>query len=402
MKNRLLHTPEGMRDIYNEECERKQALEERLHRVMRSYGFGDIETPSLEFFDVFGKEVGTIPSAELYRFFDREGNTLVLRPDFTPSIARAVSKYFADETEPVRLCYAGNTFVNNSSYQGRLKENTQMGAELIGDGSVDADAEMIAMAVQMLVEAGLKDFQISIGNVRFIAGLLDAAGIGGEDAEGLIRLLVNRNAFGAGQFLERLGVKGPARAALEAVPGLVGSEEVLDKAERLAEGTKAAEAVARLREILSILKLYGVDKHVTFDLGMTSRYMYYTGIIFRGYTYGVGEAVIKGGRYDGLLGHFGKPAPAIGFVSVIGLILNALARGGAAEQESAAPDRVLILYGPGDREEAVAKVRQLRESGVFAAMRSLGADEDAAEVADRNRDRYREVIIAGGAKESAQ
>ncbi len=392
MKNRLLHTPDGMRDIYNGECERKQALEAGLSGVMRSHGFRMIETPSLEFFDVFSKEVGTIPSSELYRFFDREGNTLVLRPDFTPSIARAASKYFPLETEPVRLCYAGNTFVNSTSYQGRLCENTQLGAELIGDGSADADAEMIAMAVRMLLEAGLTDFQISVGNVRFLGSLLEEAGIRDDDAEELTRLLSNRNSFGAGQLLDRLHVEGPVRKVLEALPGLVGSRDVLDKARALSEGLAACEALDRLSLIYDILDLYGVAGHISFDLGMTSRYMYYTGVIFRGYTYGVGEAVIKGGRYDGLLAHFGKPSPSIGFVAVIGLIMNALERQSAVPGEG--PQRILIIYGPDSRPKAAALAAKLRGEGESVAMRVLGPGEDAKEVAARSEGNYREIIEA--------
>ena len=148
MYQQILHTPEGVRDIYNGECRRKNHVQEILSGVLHSYGYEDIQTPTFEFFDVFSREVGTVPSRELYKFFDREGNTLVLRPDITPSIARAVSKYFAEEDLPVRLCYTASTFINHSDFQGRLKENTQMGAELIGDGSVEADAELIALVAE--------------------------------------------------------------------------------------------------------------------------------------------------------------------------------------------------------------------------------------------------------------
>lgn len=145
---KILHTPEGVRDIYSTECEQKLALQEKLHKVIRSYGYHDIETPTFEYFDVFGNDIGTIPSRELYKFFDREGETLVLRPDFTPSIARAAAKYFLNENMAIRLTYLGNTFINNSSYQGLLKETTQIGGELIGDDSADADAEIIALTVR--------------------------------------------------------------------------------------------------------------------------------------------------------------------------------------------------------------------------------------------------------------
>ena len=177
MKNQLLHTPEGVRDIYNEECERKIILEGRLLSVLKSYGYHPIQTPTFEFFDIFGKEIGTTPSRDLYKFFDREGNTLVLRPDITPSIARCASKYYIEQAIPIRLCYTGNTFRNNSSYQGRLKENTQSGAELIGDGSVEADAEMLALSAQLLKAAGLKEFQLSVGHADFLRGLFEAAGL---------------------------------------------------------------------------------------------------------------------------------------------------------------------------------------------------------------------------------
>ena len=124
MYKQILHTPEGVRDIYNGECRRKQFIQDQLHQVLLSYGYEDIQTPTFGFFDVFSREIGTVPSRELYKFFDREGNTLVLRPDVTPSIARAVAKYFTEEDMPVRLCYMANTFINSSELQGRLKETT--------------------------------------------------------------------------------------------------------------------------------------------------------------------------------------------------------------------------------------------------------------------------------------
>lgn len=163
----LFHTPEGVRDVYGTECAKKLYLQRKMEKIFHAYGYQSIETPTFEFFDVFGKQVGTTPSRELYKFFDRDGNTLVLRPDFTPSIARAASMYYHQEDMPIRLCYSGNTFVNRSSYQGRLKESTQMGVELLGDASVDGDGEIIAMTVELLKAAGLKEFQISIGQVDF-------------------------------------------------------------------------------------------------------------------------------------------------------------------------------------------------------------------------------------------
>ena len=172
-----LHTPEGVRDIYNRECETKLTLQRKLGSVLHLYGYQDIQTPTFEFDDVFRKEIGSTSTKELYRFFDRDGNILALRPDITPSVARAAATLFEGEDFPIRLCYVGNTFINHSSYQGRLKENTQMGAELIGLDSVEADAEMIAMVVDGLKKTGLTEFQVNIGHIDFIQSLLEATGL---------------------------------------------------------------------------------------------------------------------------------------------------------------------------------------------------------------------------------
>ncbi len=359
---KILHTPEGVRDIYNKECEQKLALGRRLHDTIRSYGYHDIETPSFEFFDVFGKEVGTIPSRELYKFFDREGNTLVLRPDFTPPIARAASKYFLNENMEIRLTYLGQAFVNSSSYQGRLKETTQIGGELIGDDSADADAEIIALVAQTLLASGLKEFQISLGHVGFFRALAEEAGFDEQLTAEIKALITNKNSFGVAKLLDGQRIREPLKNAFASLTGLFGTEEVLSRAEELTENPKARAAVGRLREIWRILKIYGVEQYVSFDLGMLSRYMYYTGILFRGYTFGTGDAVIKGGRYDNLLAHFGKEAPAVGFVAVIDQLMNALAR-----QKIAQPlpsNHCMIIYSQEKQEEAIRKASELRGRGI--------------------------------------
>ena len=236
---KLLHTPEGVRDIYNIECGKKLALENRLHKVLQLYGYHDIQTPTFEFFDVFRKEIGTIPSKELYKFFDKEGNTLVLRPDITPSIARAAATLFGEEELPIRLCYTGNTFINHSSYQGRLKENTQMGAEFIGVDSVEADAEMLAVVVDCLTTIGLRDFQLSVGNVDFFQSLISDAALS-EDAEERVRELINnRNFFGLEEFLDSIQVRRSAKEALVGLGELYGGVEILSKAKDVAPNSKA-------------------------------------------------------------------------------------------------------------------------------------------------------------------
>ncbi len=323
---KLLHTPEGVRDIYNVECGKKLALEGRLKKTFHLYGYHDIQTPMFEYFDVFRKEIGTIPSKDLYKFFDKEGNTLVLRPDITPSVARAAATLFGEETLPVRLCYTGNTFVNHSSYQGRLREVTQMGAELIGDDSVEADAEMLAMVIESLLTIGVKEFQINVGNMEFFQSLIDDANLDEEAKDRVIELINNRNYFGVEEYLDSISVNRSAREAFVSLSELTGGAESLTRAKALAPNSEGIMAVKRLERIYDILRIYGMEKYVTFDLSMTGTYGYYTGIIFRGYTYGSGDAIVKGGRYDHLLEKFGKKSPSIGFVIVVDELMNAMIR----------------------------------------------------------------------------
>ena len=323
---KLLHTPEGVRDIYNVECGKKLALENRLKKTLHLFGYHDIQTPTFEYFDVFRKEIGTIPSKDLYKFFDKEGNTLVLRPDITPSIARVAATLFGEEDLPIRLCYTGNTFINHSNNQGRLREVTQMGAELIGDDSVEADAEMLAMVIESMQAIGLKEFQLSVGHLGFFQSLIEDAALDEEARERVVELINNRNYFGVEEYLDSIMVKRSSKEAFAALGNLVGGVEVLAKAKNIAPNSSGIMAVKRLEKIYDILALYGVEKFVTFDLSMTGNYGYYTGIIFRGYTFGTGDAVVKGGRYDHLLEKFEKTSASIGFAIVIDELMNALIR----------------------------------------------------------------------------
>ena len=354
-----LHTPEGVRDICNIECGKKLSLENRLHKVLQLYGYHDIQTPTFEYFDVFRKEIGTIPSRELYKFFDKEGNTLVLRPDITPSIARAAATLFKDEDIPIRLCYTGNTFVNHSSYQGRLRENTQMGAELIGVDSIEADAEMLAMVADCLTTIGLRDFQLSVGNVDFFQSLIEDAALNEEEEERVRELINNRNYFGLEEYLDGIQVKRSSKEALVALGDLYGGVERLAQARNFAPNSKGIKAVRRLEQIYDMLKYYGAEQYIQFDFSMSGTYGYYTGIIFRGYTFGTGDAVVKGGRYDHLLEKFGKESPSIGFALVIDELMSALTRQHIRITYSR--KNTLILYDKGMEKKAIRIASDFRE-----------------------------------------
>ena len=366
MSKRLLHTPEGVRDIYGREYASKLQVENRLHKIVRSYGYEDIQTPTFEFFDVFSKEVGTTPSKDLYKFFDKEGNTLVLRPDFTPSVARCAAKYFMEEQVPLRFSYKGNTFVNTSNLQGKLKEVAEMGAELIGDSSVEADAEMIALVIEMLKSSGLERFQVSIGHLEYFKGLCEEAGLDEETEMDLRECISGKNYFAAQELIAEREVKEPYRDVLLKVADMFGNMTSLSEAKEMVHNKRSKTAIERLENLYERLKLYGVEQYVSFDLGMLSKYNYYTGVIFRAYTYGVGNAVVKGGRYDNLLKHFGKDAPAIGFVVSVDDLLEALA--GQKVILEAAPETKKLYYTPENYAEKLREAKELRAQNISVAL----------------------------------
>ena len=361
MQGRLVHTPEGVRDIYGEEYAKKLTVEREIQNVFHSYGYRDIQTPSFEFFDVFSKEIGTKPSKELYKFFDKEGNTLVLRPDFTPSIARCAAKYFIDEERPLRFCYLGNAFSNTSELQGKLKEVTQMGSELIGEASVQADAEVAAVIIESLLAAGLSEFQISIGQVEYYKGICEEAGLSEEMEMELREYISSKNYFGAEDFLIQKNVPEKYRIILLKSADLFGGVDILQEAKESVTNERAIAAIERLERIYEVLCIYGVEKYVSFDLGMLSKYHYYTGIIIKAYTYGVGDAVVTGGRYDKLLGYFGKAKPAVGFMIVIDSLMEAISR---QKLTVKTPGQITaITYREDHFKEALAEAKRRRSAG---------------------------------------
>ncbi len=323
---RTIHTPDGFRDLYGKARKDKIALMGKIEDVFLSYGYEDIETPSVEYFDVFASDIGTTPSNELYKFFDRDGNTLVLRPDFTPSIARAAAMHLPEDAFPVRLCYSGSAFVNSAEYQGRLKESTQMGVELIGDGSAEADAEILSLVADALKASGLSEFQVSVGQVEYFKGLMEAAEISEERIEDLRREISRKSGFVLGELLAEEQIDPAVARTLERLPGLFGNAEVLDEALWLAPCERARKAVLNLKKIHSLLSARRLDQYVAYDFGQLSKYNYYTGIIFSAFTYGTGEPVARGGRYDQLLGHFGREEPAVGVGIYIDQLRTALTR----------------------------------------------------------------------------
>ena len=352
--NNLLHTPDGVRDIYGKEYDNIKFVRKTISDVISSYGYSDIQTPSFEYFDVFSKEVGTIPSRELYKFFDKDNETLALRPDFTPSIARCAAKYFMDDDRTLRFSYIGSTFQNISSLQGKYSEITQEGAELIGDGSVQADAEMVSLLIESLLKTGLENFRVSIGEVDYFKGLCSEAKLSIDEERDLRDLISSKNPIAASDLLGRCDIS---------------DHSMLSELATSAGNDISKNAIERLCKLFELLKIRGYEKYVSFDLGMLSKYQYYTGIVFKAFALGAGSPIAMGGRYDQLLSYFGKNAAAVGFVILPDEVEKLLERQGFSFPDASSVCE--IFYKDGDvasYEEAVKKAADIRGKGGRAAV----------------------------------
>ncbi len=361
MNEKLLQTPEGVRDIYGDEMKKKQTITGKIHDVLSRFGYQDIETPSFEFFDIFNMEIGSAPSNEMYKFFDRNNETLVLRPDITPSIARSVAKYYADEALPVRLSYEGKCFVNAHQHQGKLSEFTQIGGEMINDDSSASDADSIACVINCLLAAGLHEFQIEIGDVSFFKGLIEEAGFGEAEEKRIRAYISDKNFYGLSDYIEKLSIDDSTKKVFSSLDRLFGNAEILEDAKSLVKNETSLEAIRRLTSVYAALSSYGLTEYVSFDLSMISRFHYYTGIVFRGYTYGTGDAVVTGGRYNHLLTQFGKDAPAVGFAIYVDDLMNALSRNKIAIEVSHTD--ALVVYERAHQEAAIKFAEKLRGDG---------------------------------------
>ncbi len=321
------HVPDGVEDCLPAECYIKKKMESALRQRFILSGYDEIETPSYEYLDVFQSGVGAYMQESMIKFVDSNGRILVLRPDLTVPIARVAATKLNDR-KPKRLFYIQNSYAAAEPAIGKAGEFTQAGIELIGDDSCCADAEVIALAVRALQKVGLDTFTIDIGQVAFFKSLV--AGLSLEDAQldALRHAVDSKDLHAIETLTDRLGISGVRKDQIMALPGLFGGDEVFDKALALSAEEGCREAVENLRGVVALLEEYGLSHCISIDFGMLHDIAYYSGIIFRGLTPGIGFPVISGGRYDDLLAKFGENAPATGFALGLKRVMIAMERQG--------------------------------------------------------------------------
>ena len=319
-KNKFI-TPEGTRDILFEDCAARRKVEAKIKDLFISRGFSEVITPGIEFYDVFSSESHGVSQETIYKLIDHKGRLLALKPDLTMPIARLAATRLRDQARPLRLYYSQNIYTMTPALTGRSDEVPQIGVEIIGAGGKRTDLEVLVLALEALQSCELDDFRLEIGHIGFFSTLIQKLHLDTEQTEEVRTLIQNKNYPALNDMLDKMEDKKTA-AALKKLPALFGGEEVLAELTALIDGPDIREPVEYLRSLLKDLAALGAEDCVSIDLGIVGRNEYYTGIVFQGYTEGVGDTVLTGGRYDTLLSDFGADLPAIGF----GLDVDAAAR----------------------------------------------------------------------------
>lgn len=392
--------PKGVKDFLPNKAAKIEFLQKTLLDTFHLWGFRPVLPPALENLDVLEQGLGNGLREKTFRFDDRQSGRLVaFPPDITPQVARIVATRMQSLPLPLRLCYNGRVLRHTEQQAGKDREIFQAGVELIGLPDAEADAEMIAMAVDALQALGASDFTIDIGQVEFFRGIMNELDL---DAATLARLrdaIGRKDTSGLRQLLEPLDISDIQKEELLSLPRLFGGREVLDQADRVVRTASARKALDNLAAVLQVLETYQVDPYVTFDLGEIRGLDYHTGITFQGFLPGLGRAVCSGGRYDNLTARYGRPLAATGFTFNL---LNLLFALGRQLKIPAARSTDILLFQQGeDKSQAQQLACVLRRHGFSAARDSYPRHlEDTLAYARKMNFHY--VMVIGTMQDSVQ
>lgn len=381
MESRKLQIPKGMQDTLPGECSRKRRLEQDLRSLFALSGYQEIETPILEYYDALNDPTYGYSPELVWKTFDSKGQVLAVRPDSTIPSVRLAAGRLREESLPLRLCYMQSASHFVSDTLSMLCEETQAGVELMGESSPLADAEVIALAIEVLKQAGLRDFQIELGHAGFFDGFMQEAGLTPEQASVIRELTEQKNALGMQLYLDKLSVSRDQARRLMRLPQLYGDASVLDEAAALTNHALCRASIASLRQMIDILREYGCDQYLSIDLGMVHQANYYSGTIFRGMTADLGQPLLSGGRYDGLPARFGREMPATGFAVSLKLLMIAMERQGAAFT-APIPDE-MVGFDAASLAEAIAYARHRREQGVSVSLQYSATPGELQDKAQR-------------------
>lgn len=305
--------PPGTQILIGRAARRRRALERVICSVFEGWAYEEIVPPIFDYYDVFIKGMGTGLEGQIYRFIDRDGNILALRPEFTSLVAKTVVTRLHNAERPLRLYYCGEVLRFEKPKGGRQREFAQIGIEHFGNSGKASDIEILLIAVEAFQRLGIPDFQINLGSVDFFGGIIDRISLPEAQIAELKSVLSLKDESGMEALLSRLDLEDRRKDILRAIPHLTGGREVLQEARTLIRNERSKQALDHLEEIYAVFEDLGLSQHLTIDLGEVQGFDYYTGILFRAYVPQLGFEVANGGRYDGLPETYGEDLPAVGF-----------------------------------------------------------------------------------------
>lgn len=314
-----IQVPLGMRDTILDECTKKIALKQRVEDVFDRYGFTEIITPSIEFFQTYQHAFSEVNDQDMYKFFDQDGKILTLRMDMTVPIARVCASKFTRSKSPFRFRYCSNVFKVRQMFAGQRSEVTDCGVELIGSNS---DLEVLCCALDTMESFGVSGYQLEIGNSDFFKLACQSIGLEEDIQIALADLIDRKSMVELREYAEGLHVPDSQRDFFVSLPMLGGQVDVLSAAMDVSFNNDLKKVVRDLQILYDKLSCLGYGDRIQFDLGKVPHLDYYTGIIFEGFADGVGHSVLSGGRYDSLLKKFGRDLPACGFSVKLDYLLD--------------------------------------------------------------------------------
>ena len=371
MIDQRLHTPEGVKDYLPNEEAFKIEIERRIETIFTRYGYVPLSSPTFEYMEVF-EGMGSVKPKQMYKFLDRDSSMLALRSDMTPAIARIAATAYDKNDLPLRFYYIEDVFRYNEKYQGKLREFTQAGIELIGVNSADADAEVIAAAVNSLIASGLKNFKVCVGNVLFFNAVIEEGGFDNDTYLKIQDFITEKDFAEAYKLVKESQAPKGVKSIFEHLPVFIGGREIISKAKEFIKSKAAVDALISLENVFDILKAYGLEKFVKIDLSIIGNFDYYTGITFRGYAEGTGLSVISGGRYDKLIKNYGADFPSVGFAIKLNNLISALEN--QKTDVTFVHADTLIAFTDEGRNTAVETADELRSKGLNIENSLLGAD----------------------------
>lgn len=319
-----LRLPAGMRDHAPAAAAARLKVIDTLMRAFEQAGFERVLTPAFEYEEVLALGLGAAARAATVRFVEpSSGQVVALRPDITPQIARLIATRYRDAKGPVRLCYEGTVVRLDRAARGQ-RELSQAGVELAGLSGPEGDAEVIALGVAALTSAGLSRITIDLGHLGLARELMAALKLPEPAVAAARRCIAKRDGAGLEELLRLARGSRPAIELARMLPHLSGATPVLDAAEKKAPSAGVRRALRELGAIVAAVKARRVGARLHVDLGEVRGFDYYTGVRFQAFVPGAPDAVLRGGRYDDLLGRYGRPSPAVGFAVDVEAVAGAL------------------------------------------------------------------------------